>query len=38
VLANAARWCATPHEDGTRMVNRHRPEPLEPIGKLETAK
>ncbi len=37
VLANAARWCATPHEDGTRMVNRHRPQPLEPIRSMEEA-
>ena len=30
VLANAARWAAAPHEDGARMVNRHRPVPMEP--------
>lgn len=31
VLANAARWAAPRHEDGVRLVNRHRPEPLEPV-------
>ena len=32
VLSNAARWAATPHEDGVRLVNRHIVEPLETIG------
>lgn len=32
VLRNAARWAAARHEDGVRLVNRHRPEPLEEIG------
>jgi len=31
VLANAARWCASPHDDGVRLEGRHRPEALEPI-------
>lgn len=31
VLANAARWCVTRHEDGVRLVNRHIEEPLETI-------
>jgi trehalose utilization protein len=31
VLGNAARWAAPAHDGGTRLVNRHYPEPLEPI-------
>lgn len=32
VLGNAARWAAPRHQDGVRLVNRHRPDPLEKIG------
>lgn len=31
ILVNAARWAAQSHDDGVRLVNRHRPQALEKI-------